>query len=216
MRSRNQEGFEALASLASAFSNDARLLPLCRYYELRRQGLRRQAFAQLDTFLEQASSWETSHRRAIALCTLDAFWRISEAHELLTEPLRRRFLEPVLQEWLAADPESPVAFRQLALLRRNRDLLEQALERDPSDVQVRLALAARLVDGLAYATHELPYGLLGDREAVAADLAKAKLLLSELPESALVPALAEILSGIAMRFEDWDDAREGRGDSASG
>jgi hypothetical protein len=97
----NQKNFEGLTSLSLELRTDSRLERLARYCDLREKGLRRQALAQLRAFIEQTWSWDVTTRREAAIRILDAHWKMPQAHWFLTEPLRKQFLERVLEEWRA-------------------------------------------------------------------------------------------------------------------
>jgi hypothetical protein len=76
----NSPNFEGLKFLASTLRADPRLERLAAYCDLREQGLRRQAFAQLDAFLSEAASWDVPVQRALALQVLDVHWKTPRAH----------------------------------------------------------------------------------------------------------------------------------------
>ncbi len=200
----NRENFEGLASLAVALRADPRLEELAEYCDLREKGLRRDAFARLDAFLEQMRRLDASAQRELALQVLEAHWRAPQAHAFLAAPLRDRFLEPVLEQWRAEDVSDPVPIRALALLRRDHELLEEALRLDSKDDRVRIALARILLRAVDYATHHLGEGrFIGDVDDAFEALAKAASLLDGAASSPSVTSLRQELEQLNGLLCDW-------------
>jgi hypothetical protein len=141
----NRDNFVGLAKLAELLRSDASLTDLAEYCRLREDGRRREAFARLDNFLSTAAAWSLESKREAALKILSAHAAVSAAHQFLTTPLRRRFLEPVLTEWCQSEPEASLPVRWLGLLLRDQEILQKALTLDPRDDQVRIALAQLFV-----------------------------------------------------------------------
>jgi hypothetical protein len=205
----NRANFEGLASLSSALRGDSRLERLAAYCDLREKGLRREAFAQLDTFLEQVRSWEVPVQRGLALQVLDAHWRTPQAHQFMTDPLRKRFLERVLEQWRGAEANNPTPLRYLALLRRDRDLLEAALRMSPKDDVVRAALAGILIGLVDYATHHLVEGkFIGDEGEAFAALAEAASLVAGVTDASSASSLKRDLEGLDALLTDWREYRQ--------
>lgn len=205
----NRANFEALASLSSAFRADPRLEGLAAYCDLRGKGLRRPAFAQLEAFLDQVASWDVPVQRDVALHVLEAYWKTPEAHQFLSDPLRKRFLERVLEEWRATEPNNRVPVRYLALLLRERGLLDEAFRMNPSDDLIRAALAGLLIGFVDYATHHLVEGsFIGDEEEAAAALAEATSVLAGVTDASSVQSLTQAVEGLAALLSDWQEYRQ--------
>jgi hypothetical protein len=204
----NRANFEGLLSLAAALRSDARLERLARYCELREEGLRREAFAELRAFLDEMTSHVESVRRELALRVFDAHRDAPDVHQFMTEPLRREFVERVFEEWSAADPQDPVPVRALALLRRDQGLLREALRLDPADDTVRAALAAQLLAFVDYATHHLAEGkFIGDEGEAAAVLQEARAILGGVSDRSAVARLLGDVDSLAQLLEDWRQYR---------
>lgn len=204
----NRDNFEGLSSLSSALRLDPRLERLAAYCDLREKGLRRAAFVQLEIFLNEVTSCEVSVQRDLALHVLEAHWKIPQAHQFLADPLRKRFLERVLEEWRAAEAENPVPVRQLALLRQDRSLLEEALRMKPNDDLVRVALAGILIGLVDHATHHLVEGrFIGDEADASATLAEAKSILTGVMEPSSVRTLCQDREALAALLADWREYR---------
>lgn len=154
----NHDNFKGLVALAAALRGEPRMKRLALYCELCEQGLRREAFAELEAFLDEAGGWEEADRRDVALRILDADRRSPAVDQFLCDPPRRRLIEPVLETWRAAEPDSANPIREHALVRHNQDLLDAALRADPHDDEVRAAIAKLLVRFVDYATQHLDQG----------------------------------------------------------
>lgn len=166
----NRANFEGLADLARALRADPRLEQLASYCELRERGLRREAFGALERFLEGATALSAEEQREVVLVVLAAHARTPDAHQFLSQPLTKRFVEPVLERWSQDCPEDPVPLAELALLLRDQALLERALELEPRDARVRACLASLLLGRVEFATHHLVEGLFIGDPAESAEL----------------------------------------------
>jgi hypothetical protein len=205
----NRENFEGLTSLSLELRTDSRLESLARYCDLREKGLRRQGLTELRAFIEQARSWDVTARREAATRILDAHWKMPQAHWFLTEPLRKQFLERVLEEWRAVEPDNPVPTRYLALLCHDRKLLYDALGMKPKDDQVRAMIAAQLIKFVDYATHHLVEGLfIGDEAEAEAALVEAAAVLKEVSDPSSVQPLNDEAQSLAALLADWREYRD--------
>jgi hypothetical protein len=205
----NRENFEGLTSLSLELRTDSRLESLARYCDLREKGLRRQALAELRTFIGQTRSWDVTARREAATRILDAHWKMPRAHWFLTEPLRKQFLEYVLEEWRAVEPENPVPTRYLALLCHDRKLLYDALAMNPKDDQIRAMIAAQLIKFVDYATHHLVEGVfIGDEAEAEAALEEAAGVLKEVSDPSLVQPLNDEAQSLSALLADWREYRD--------
>jgi hypothetical protein len=204
-----RDNFEGLTSLSLQLRTTSHLESLARYCDLREKGLRRQALVELRSFIEQTRSWDVASRREAATHILDAHWKMPKARWFLTEPLRKQLLEPVLEEWRAAEPDNPVPTRYLALLRRDRKLLYDALEMNSKDDQIRAMIAAQLVKFVEYATHHLAQGLfLGKETEANAALVEASTLLKEVSNPSLVQHLNDQVQRLSALLADWQEYRD--------
>jgi hypothetical protein len=133
----NQANFEGLTQLVSALDEDAQLSLLAEYCRAREKGLRRQAMAALEAFLDASARWSAETARPACQTILELHARTPAAHQFLAQPLLARFILPTLERWANEVPDSQIAVRWLAILRHDRVLLEQALALAPADVVVR-------------------------------------------------------------------------------
>ena len=204
----NQSNFEGLTSLAAALRADSRLEHLAAYCELREKGLRRESFAQLDAFLNEAASWDVPVQRLLAVRVLETHWNAPQVHQFFTDPLRTRFVERVLEEWRAADANDPIPARYLALLRGDRALLDEALRLNPKDADVRAAIARMLLSFVDHATHHLVEGrFLGDENEASSALTEAASILAGVEDSSSIRGLTENLAALTLLLADWNEYR---------
>ena len=166
--------------------------------------MRRQAFAALERFLDEASSWELADRREICEEILELHARTPEAHQFLSQPILSRFLLPVVEEWVETEPTGIIPLRWLGILTGDPALLRRALTEFPGDVPARRSLAGLLLSGVDYATHHLVESrLLEDLEATQAAVARIRTLLEAAPEPAAFADLVSELDHYEMLLSDW-------------
>jgi hypothetical protein len=199
----NQDNFEGLRELAGALKADARLAGLARYCTLRERGLRREAFTALDRFLAETTRWEPQEARGRALAILELHLHSPRVHQFLSQPLRRRFLLPVLESWLEEGGAPAVAIRWLGVLRPDLSLVERALEMDPGDVVARRRLVTHHLRSAEFAMHHLDESrFIGSESETRDDLERAGTLLARAPGEQELSALAEEHSGLVRMLED--------------
>jgi hypothetical protein len=126
------------------------------YLDLLERGLRKEALKHVEDLLSILGSLPVEKKRSFAslLCRET---NIEAGHRLIPEPLQRRFISPVIQEWKRAEPQNPEPFRWTSDL---SDLVH-AMELDTSCDQTRVRLILRILGYVGSSTHELPDGYLG-------------------------------------------------------
>lgn len=201
----NKANFEGLLQLAESLNSDERLSSLAEYCRCRERGLRQEAFAALEEFLGTAGQWQSSDARHICQTVLELHARTPAAHQFLTHPLRTRFVLPVLEGWVAEEPDCQTALRWLGILRRDLASLQRALALSPEDVPVRRLLADWHLSYVDHATHHLGESqLLDSLEATRESLAQARAILDDAPDSTpLTDLVAEIVEFESM-LDDWE------------
>jgi hypothetical protein len=126
-------------------------------------------------------------------------------HQFLTQPLLARFILPTLEQWVREVPDSQVGVRWLGMLRRERPLLNRALELQPADVEVRRVLADWILSDVDHATHHLVESrFLGDLKTVWHALAEARDLLEAAPDASLLADLAREIDDFTALLKDWE------------
>jgi hypothetical protein len=201
----NRANFEGLSQLAEALREEPHLALLSNYCRFREQGLRREAFTELNVFLDATAAWPVSLARLTCQTILEIHARTPEAHQFLTQPLLSRFVYPVLEAWVAEDAHCQFAIRWLGLLRRDRHLLERALVLAPDDIPVRRTLVDWLLSEVEYSTHHLSESrFLGEIIASRCALAEARAAVQVAPDQkALTDLVAEIASYDTL-IRDWE------------
>jgi uncharacterized membrane protein YccC len=200
----NQDAFKGLSALAESLRSDSRLERLARYCELRERGLRRDAFEELNIFLSQVTEWDESVQRSVVSRLVELHLRVPEAHQFLSEPLRRRLVDPVLAKWRAAAPEDLAPRRQLGLLLMDPELLESSLGVAPNDDQVRAALVWLLIGDVEAATHHLSEGkFLGDEKEAFAKLRRASDLAREASDPVALAGPMRAIEDLQRLLADW-------------
>ena len=201
----NRDNFDGLAQLASALREHSELLLLAEYCRAREQGLRRQALASLDAFLDASAAWKAETARAACRTILELHARTPAAHQFLAQPLLVRFILPTLDEWTREVPDSQIAVRWLGILRRDPLLLERALVLAPGDVDVRRRLANWFLSHVDHATHHLVESrLLGELAATRQSLGDARRLVDTAPDSSLLADVAEEIAHYDALLRDWE------------
>jgi hypothetical protein len=163
----------SLAAIQLAASTaDPRWAGYAEYCRLRILGLRDQALAALDAFIDSATAWPLADKVFFARWVLHATG-YGHGDIAAPSPLFRMLLAPALTEHAALNPVDADSVAILGYLHQPSEMhpqsetnpleaYEAALAIDPEN-----ALAARLfvrtvLCDVSYAQHELPWGYLGD------------------------------------------------------
>lgn len=210
----NRDNFEGLLDLADALedrSSDFELLSsYCRHRE---NGLRKEAFEALRQFLDASRLWADNVARDKCQAILELQSLVPNVHQFLSQPLMAQFVDPVLENWLADEPENPQALRWLGLLHSNSDHLFKALAIIPEDMPVRSRLIAMHIDEVDYATHHLDEGhFIGELEEAVQAVKTAELLLEDAPDVFSFEQLTKEISTYKSMLDDWrkyNEAPEG-------
>ncbi|KAF1719712.1 hypothetical protein [Pseudoxanthomonas wuyuanensis] len=200
----NKDNFEGLASLAAGLAARKDFAHLAEYCRLREAGLRREAFAALNTFLACADTWESKKSQDAVNAVLTLYYRTPGCHQFLTQPLLNRFVYPALQRWSEDNPESIAPVRWLAILRRDPELLGRVLVADPTDVAIRRMVIERHLSSVDYATHHLNEGLfIGELDEALEDLARATDLIGGAADRELLSDLDREAQQYGQMLFDW-------------
>lgn len=200
----NQPNFEGLRALSAELGAHGDLAQLAAYCRLRDEGLRREAFAALNSFLATAGKWERRRSQEAVETVLTLHARTPDCHQFLTQPLLERFIFPVLRQWAEHEPGCRSPIRWLGILQRQPDQLAQALAADPRDIEVRRLLISLHLDRVDHATHHLGEGLfLGEVHEALEDLRNATRLFDEAPDRDLVADLHREALDFGQMLADW-------------
>lgn len=158
------------------------------YRTFRERGLRREALQHLSAFVEYISNCSFAERKEFVT------WLFSQAEEahLLPHSLKVRVIEPLLREWIAREPTTSTPHMWLGGIPN----LWEAHRLDPSNPEVKLQLVEKVLKGIDYEMHELPWGFLGDDvDGCFALLLRLRHLLSGVPSSPEVTAARQEIEG---------------------
>ncbi len=136
------------------------------YRSNREKGLRKEAFAHLDRFLDTTESWTFEEKTEfICFLILEEKSTAGSLRQEFPHPLQKRLLEPVLKEWCAKETKDSRPFHWFAkYCRGGYPFLYRALEIDPQDDAARATLLVWLTDELEFSVHHLPEYYIGEYE----------------------------------------------------
>ncbi|HYG82244.1 MAG TPA: hypothetical protein VD861_17720 [Pyrinomonadaceae bacterium] len=144
--------FKSLTEAANYASAIPAWAEYARFCELLEKGLRKDAFAHLESFIESAAQWPLSEKQKFVSWLYHfAYEHRDDSYLLMPHPLRVKFLEPTLVEWIAREPESGEPHRWLGTL----DHLEEAIRLDPRDEIACERMASYLLNGVGNALSHL-------------------------------------------------------------
>jgi hypothetical protein len=185
-----KDNFDGLARIAGAFQSETDFSLFVKYLRLREKGLRKQALACLNQFVQLASGWDFEHRRDIVnrLMSLRHEW--PSVMDLIPFPHYDGLVNPTLDEWTEREPQNPVPFRWRG--RDDKDL-RHAIRLDPHEEIARINLANRLLARVDYAIHELPngFGYIGQPAGDMQTLDEVDQLAADLPAELARPLAHE-------------------------
>ena len=202
----NRDNFQSLLELGTELAKQPDLALLAEYCMLREKGLRKQAFEALNRFLSDAELWSDEQARCNVLVIVQADARMPAAHQFMASPLLQKLIYPRLEHWLAAAPAAVEPKRWLGLLRRDAELLQQALELDPADVVVRGRLIDFALHSADYATHHLDESiLLCPVSDVRAAIALARRMIEAAPDVEPFQHYVVEADQYEQMLDDWDE-----------
>jgi hypothetical protein len=154
---------KALLTVSHAAAQHPAWADYAAYCLTREQGLRKDAFRHLTTFLAKAESWNLDQQIEF-ISFLFPFFETVEAADYgpFPQPLSERLVKPTLLAWCAREPQDVRPFRWYGRYYRERAYLLRALELDPSDDEARETLLGWWSYSLYYAVHHMPDGYIGN------------------------------------------------------
>ncbi len=176
-----------------------------QFCELREKGLRKEAFAHLQSFIESATNWSLSEKKQFVSWLYNfAYVRRDHSHLLMPHPLRVILLEPTLLEWIRHEPKTGEPHRWLG----TPDHLKAAIRLDATDEIARERMASSLLGGVGNALRHLSccqYYAGNPSEDLQA-LEKVEVLIEGLPDAEMH----------AQYYVQMAELREGVGDYLRG
>lgn len=167
----------ALKSIIEQISGDENLVHYKNYCQKRLDGLRKEAFAELNVFLKVFSSAPFEARRLfvdILLSNADSAGKYLTP-DTMPHPLNEQVIKPTLDEWAKKERENYLPLYWSAKYFYDYDALERALLLNPSEQKPLLLFIERNLSALFYSTHHLPDYYCGN-------IKEDMLLLSKLDE----------------------------------
>ena len=137
------------ANYASAIPAWDEYASFCKLIE---KGLRKDALAHLELFIKSAAGWPPSEKKEFVSWLYHfAYEHRDDSYLLMPHPLRVKFLEPALAEWMVREPESGEPHRWLGTV----DHLEEAINLDPTDEIARERMVNLILGGVGSAQNHL-------------------------------------------------------------
>jgi hypothetical protein len=122
------------------------------------KGLRKDALAHLASLIKQTVNWSFSEKKDFISWLYYFIQHRTDTYLLIPHPLYEEFIKPTLVDWIKREPDNGEPHRWLG----TPEHLKEAIRLNPRDEIARSRLVERVINGLEYAIHELPYGYLGD------------------------------------------------------
>lgn len=198
----NSENFEGLKEISVEINNRPDLDNFRKYLDYREQGIRKQAFSALNTFLKEIGEWAEQERRKFVYWILEVSAKNPEIHHLIPEPLNKGVVKPVLKDWIAEDDDVR-AIKWSGILELNINLMEKAISLDPSDRYTISRAYNYHINDLDFYLHHFPHELLAPLEKVCAEIEVVDQWLGRLPNIHAQSLLREDLQEYRQKVDDW-------------
>jgi len=211
----NSDNFEKLLNIAKVLREDPFYISLAMYCELREEGLRKQAFVELDRFLNACQECSISDQRKMIKKLLDLSNQFREDRFFFSDPLLRRLIHPVLKQWFEDEPENAYVARWVALLPRDYgpDQYAYALKLNPEDDLIRGRLIDWYTSSSDHALHHLDESIfIGDVDECLSDLKVARQILEERPAYASYQYYLKEIEFSENTIQLWVEFNAERGD----
>ena len=153
-----------LENMIEKLGDDESLIHYKNYCEKRLEGLRKEAFAEMNLFLKNfvAANFEQRKRFVnIILQSADDF-KNSLTHNTMPTPLNVQMISPTLDEWGKIESANYLPFYWKAKYFYDDDALEYAIKLNPSEQKPLLLSLERDINVLSFSTHHLPEGYIGN------------------------------------------------------
>ncbi|MDQ7826944.1 MAG: hypothetical protein RDV48_29365 [Candidatus Eremiobacteraeota bacterium] len=135
------------------------------YCRAREKGLRKEAFAHLDTFIASTGQWPEELKRDFATCLLTWCETLMDAdYGPFPGALKEKVIKPVMEKWCDEETASSAPFRWYGIHFNSPAHLEKALTLNPLDDRARIAVITSLAEKLGHSVHHLPDSYIGDPE----------------------------------------------------
>lgn len=129
----------------------------------REKGLRKEAFAHLNKFLNLSQSWKTEQKIAFIQFLLPLSEMVQEAdYGPMPQPLSEKLIKPTLREWCSLETNNSDPFRWYGRFFRSVEHIDRALEINPQDDKARQILLEWGMYQLYFSVHHLPESYIGN------------------------------------------------------
>ena len=170
-----------------------------QYCRLRDEGLRPQAFAELERFVAQMEKEPFAARRAFAGWLFAFCFYNPQVLEACPVLLRAKIVAPAIDEWIRTEPENPQALRWS----QDERAVLVAVRLAPHDEIAVGRFATMTLARIEYSAHELPGAYLGEEpEQDLLDL-EAVIALLEACEGQALDELKEEALDLKMRVREY-------------
>jgi hypothetical protein len=170
---------DILRDIGAKAGKQAEWARFATFCDSRGQGLRTEAFAALDGFLESATEWPLQARIDFVAWALEESRQLSDRVLLLPKPMQLQLAIPTLRTWLEREPGDARPHLWLGLLHCDQpdEHLKRALAIDPACELARLTLVGWILADVDHGQRRLPAVYIGNPEADLASLDEALWLL---------------------------------------
>jgi hypothetical protein len=170
--------FQSLAEAGAYAAALPKWQEYAKFCELLSKGLRKNALVHLTTFVEQAANWPFPEKKEF----ISWLYKFSQEHSdtflLIPHPLYEEFIKSSLIEWIEREPENGEPHRWLG----TAEHLKEAIRLNPADDIARSRLADTIIHWVEYATHELPYGYIGNASEDLQTLSEMEEIIAEISD----------------------------------
>ena len=161
--------------------DDSDLDLYAQYCVLREKGLRKQAFKQLNAFIEIAKDWGLNQRYEF----VERLYLIQDnnrnRYDLIPHPLYSVIVEPTVVAWVKENPSDPSGYRWLG----GRENWRKAILLNKEEQIARVRLIEQIIYYAYFSTHHLPEGFIGSPSEELLGLNEANILLDGLENDKL-------------------------------
>ncbi len=154
---------KALLTVGKAASQNQDWAAYAAFCFAREKGLRKEAFAHLENFLQQAAKWTTEQKIAFVRFLFPLIETVEAADQgPFPHPLSERLAKPTLEAWCGEEKKDSRPFRWYGTYYRSQEHILKAIELDPGDDRAHLRLISWWMDAIYYSLHHLPESYIGE------------------------------------------------------
>jgi len=198
---------EALLAIGNSALKNSNWADYANYCFDREKGLRKEALAYLDKFLNSTEEWTDEMKIEFTKFLFSYFETFEESdYGAFPQPLSNRLVKPTLEKWCKTEKIDAYPFRWYGTHYHNEEYLFKALEIDPADDLARQRILTWWTYEIYYSVHHLPEGYIGDPYDDMKLIDKIKFQIEQLTNPALREKWAKELeeeSELVRNYIDW-------------